>query len=84
MLNEASQSLSPILEEGLTVLLLGMGVVFTFLVILVMAMIIMSAIVQKLNVIWPEKVAQAAAPKAAAGTLADEIVAAIAVAISKK
>lgn len=72
------------LEQGLTVMLSGIGVVFSFLVILVFAMFIMSAVMKKINEMFP--VAQAAAPakKANVNVVSDEIVAAIAVALSKK
>jgi len=43
-----------VLQDGGTVLLIGMGVVFTFLVILVFSMHIMGAVVGWLNKVFPE------------------------------
>lgn len=45
-------------EEGITIMVIGMGVVFAFLVLLVFAMQMMSAVVTKLNVMFPEKVVE--------------------------
>ena len=45
-----------ILEEGLTIMLTGMGVVFGFLVILIFSMIIMSNAIKLINKFVPEVV----------------------------
>lgn len=44
------------IEEGVIVMLIGMGVVFIFLAILVYAMGIMSKFIQKFNLLYPEPV----------------------------
>ena len=49
-----------IFNEGLAVMCVGMGTVFTFLCILIFAMNCMSKVVAKLNTIWPEPVQQVA------------------------
>ena len=43
-----------ILEEGLVIMCTGMGVVFSFLTILIFALIIMSSVVRGLNKLFPE------------------------------
>lgn len=48
--------ISAALSDGIVIMLIGMGVVFSFLVILVFAMIIMSKVVIYLNKIFPELV----------------------------
>lgn len=66
-------------EEGLVVMVMGMGVVFCFLLILVFAMQIMSKVVGKLNEIFPEKLPE---QKVSGGTKAPKDDEAIAVAIA--
>lgn len=46
--------MSQVIEEGLTIMLTGMGVVFSFLIILIMAMHVMSGAVKILNKFFPE------------------------------
>ena len=73
------------LMDGTTLMLVGMGTVFSFLCIMVFAMFIMSKVVAKLNLIWPEPVAQVAGTKKAKTSSNDEeIAAAIVAAMFKK
>ena len=44
------------LEEGLVIMLTGMGVVFSFLIILIFSMLIMANIMKVLNKLFPEVV----------------------------
>lgn len=78
--------MNEILMEGTSVMCVGMGTVFTFLCILILAMNIMSKVVIKLNEIWPEPVAQVAggAKKKTASGDDSEIAAAIVAAMFKK
>ena len=55
-MNEMLANLIPILKEGISMMLVGMGTVLTFLCIMICAMFIMSAAVKKLNEIFPEPV----------------------------
>ncbi|MCQ2754088.1 MAG: OadG family protein [bacterium] len=73
------------LVNGTTLMLVGMGTVFSFLCIMVFAMSIMSKVVAKLNLIWPEPVAQIAGTKKVKTSSNDEeIAAAIIAAMFKK
>lgn len=45
-----------LLEDGMIILFIGMGVVFSFLIIMVWAMNIMSAVIKKINNIFPEEI----------------------------
>ncbi len=45
-----------LLEDGMIILCIGMGVVFSFLVIMVWAMNIMSVVIKKINNIFPEEI----------------------------
>lgn len=75
-----------VLKEGTSVLCVGMGTVFTFLCILILAMILMSKAVAKINTIWPEPVPQVTGggkKKASSGD-DSEIAAAIVAAMFKK
>lgn len=71
-----------LVEEGLVVMLVGMGVVFAFLIIMVIAMGIMTKIVEYLNKVFPEKVIvpQVARKSSTAG---DEELIAVAIAAIK-
>ena len=64
-----------LLNTGLLITLIGMGVVFSFLVILVFAMSIMSSVVRKLNEIFPEQVASLAPAPAKKSSSNDEEIA---------
>lgn len=69
--------------EGGIVALIGMGIVFSFLCVLIFAMIIMSKAVAWLNTVCPEPVAEVKQVKKAAKSDDTEIAIAIAVAASK-
>ncbi len=43
-------------EDGMIIMLIGMGFVFLFLVIMVYAMNIMAFIIKKINTIFPEEI----------------------------
>ena len=45
------------LNEGIRLMLMGMGTVFSFLVVLLFSVSIMGCIVKKLNEIFPEQIA---------------------------
>ncbi len=47
-----------LLEDGLVIMTIGMGVVFLFLIITIYAMTLMSYVIKKINIIFPEKVAE--------------------------
>ena len=68
------------LNQGLGVMLTGMGTVFSFLVILWFAVSVMGNVVRKLNEIFPEPVA---AVKTVVKKAADDAEIAIAVAMAK-
>lgn len=84
MLESLSQNLTFIVEEGLVVMLTGMGAVFIFLVILVIAMFIMGAIVAKLNKLFPVKVLEAAPARKQSVSVGEDIAVAIAAALSRR
>ena len=70
------------LEQGFAIMLTGMGVVFTFLVILIISMSIMSKTVALLNKFFPEAVPEQKTSKPKRqGKDEEEIAIAIAVAI---
>ena len=68
------------LNEGLGLMLTGMGTVFSFLIILLFSVLVMGKIVQKLNEIFPEQVT---AVKTAVKKVSDDVEIAIAVAMAK-
>ena len=43
-----------VLEEGLGIMLTGMGVVFSFLIVLIFSMLIMANVMKILNKLFPE------------------------------
>ena len=70
------------LEEGLVIMLTGMGVVFSFLIILIFAMLIMANIMKLLNKLFPEAVPEQKTSKPKRlGKDEEEIAIAIAVAV---
>lgn len=84
-MNEFLINLVPVLKEGLSMMLVGMGTVLVFLCIMICAMFIMSACIKKLNEIFPEPVAQVAGAKKSAKASDDsEIAAAIVAALFKR
>ena len=71
-----------VLDEGLVIMLTGMGVVFSFLVILIFSMLIMANVMKLLNRIFPEvEPEQKAAKPKRQGKDEEEIAIAIAVAV---
>ena len=50
--------MSRVLEEGIVIMLTGMGVVFTFLIVLIFSMLIMANIMKVLNKLFPEVVTE--------------------------
>ena len=67
--------------EGLMLMLYGMGIVFTFLVVMIFVVNAMSAIVQQYNKKHPEKT-DAPAKKPAAKAVSDDTEIAIAIAMA--
>jgi len=52
--------MNEMLIQGLTIMCIGMGVVLSFLCLLIVSMHIMSKVIGKLNEMFPESVAQLA------------------------
>ena len=63
------------LQEGIIIMLIGMGVVFAFLTIMVGAMTIMGRVIQKLNMLYPEPVEESKPPVRSASADDDERIA---------
>ena len=77
--------MNEILTEGLSVMLVGMGTVLTFLCLLILSMNVMSKVVLYLNTIFPEVVPQTAgAKKVKTASNDEEIAVAILSAMLKK
>ena len=70
--------------QGLVAMCIGMGTVLSFLCLMIVSMTIMSAVVKKLNQIFPEAVPQQAGVKKAAASNDEEVAVAILSAILKK
>ncbi|MEE3350298.1 MAG: OadG family transporter subunit [Candidatus Gastranaerophilaceae bacterium] len=70
--------------QGLVAMCIGMGTVLSFLCLMIFAMHIMSAIVKKLNLIFPEVIAQPAGVKKVASSNDEEIAVAILSAMFRK
>lgn len=68
------------LNEGLGLMLTGMGTVFSFLVILWVSVSVMGNVVRKLNEIFPEQIA---AVQKAAAKISSDVEVAIAIAAAK-
>ena len=68
--------------EGLSIMAIGMGVVFSFLVITIFSMIIMSKVVSYLNKIFPEIAVSSGGAKKTSDDA--EIAVAVAVAMARK
>lgn len=73
-----------VLQNGLTVLIIGFSIVFSFLVIMIFAMQIMGKVVAWLNKLFPVAVATSAPVKTTSSAGGDEIAIAIAAALLKK
>ena len=69
--------MNELLMEGLSAMLIGMGTVLSFLCLMIISMNIMSFIVRKLNVIFPEAVPQTVSSKKVSSGDDSEIAAAI-------
>ena len=73
------------LDNGLTIMLIGMGTVLLFLCLMIFSMIIMSKVVIYLNKIFPEAIPETASSKKTAKSANDEEIAvAILSALMKK
>ncbi|MGN0030981.1 MAG: OadG family protein [Candidatus Gastranaerophilaceae bacterium] len=73
-----------ILENGLVVMLTGMGFVLVFLIILIGVMFVMSLIVKYLNKVFPEAVEEVKTTVKKAAANADEAIAVAIAAIMAK
>lgn len=63
--------------QGLVAMAIGMGTVLCFLCLMIIAMFAMSAVVKKLNEIFPEAIPQAAGVKKAVSSSDEEVAVAI-------
>lgn len=70
-----------ILKQGCVLMAMGMGTVFSFLVILIIAMVITSKVLVYINKFFPEAVVEVAAPKKSA--ISNDAEVAIAIAATK-
>ncbi len=70
--------------EGLITMAVGMGIVFTFLVILVFAIVIMAKVVGYLNKICPVAVDEPKAKKQLPSQMQEEIALAVGIAMIQK
>ena len=70
--------------QGLVAMCIGMGTVLSFLCLMIVSMLIMSAIVRKLNQIFPELAPQTATSKKNITSNDEEIAVAILSAMFKK
>lgn len=75
---------SELLTQGLVAMCIGMGTVLSFLCLMIVSMYIMSAVVKKLNVIFPEVVQQPAGIKKSVSSNDEEIAVAILSAMFRK
>lgn len=74
-----------LLVQGISVMCIGMGTVVAFLCVTIASMFIMSAVVGRLNQIFPEVVPQAAGgAKKAVSSNDEEVAAAIVAALFKR
>ena len=71
------------LQQGLVVTIVGMGVVFSFLIVMIISMNIMSAIIRLINKLFPEEVAAIPVKSKSSSSTDDDIMTAIAVAVVK-
>ncbi len=72
-----------ILQDGFTVLCVGFSIVFSFLVVLIFAMSIMSKVVSYLNKLFPVAQPMPAVAKSASSNADEEIAVAIAAVLMK-
>jgi len=73
-----------LLIEGLSAMLIGMGTVLSFLCLMIISMFVMSAVVKKLNEIFPEAVPQGVNVKKTPAGDDSEIAAAVVAAMFRK
>ncbi len=74
-----------LLQDGTAIMCLGMGFVFTFLAIMVITMNIMSYVIKKINILFPEEIHSAVTYSQKNKATADsDIALAIALAYSQK
>jgi len=79
--------MNEILSEGLAMMLIGMGTVLIFLCIMILCMNVMSWAVSKINMVFPEPVAQVSgggAKKKSASSDDSEVAAAVVAAMFSK
>ena len=78
--------MNELLVQGISVMCIGMGTVVAFLCVTIVSMFVMSAVVGKLNQIFPEVVPQTAsgAKKAVSSSNDEEVAAAIVAALFKR
>lgn len=69
---------------GLTTMIVGMGIVFSFLIILVFAIFIMTKVVAWLNVVCPLPVVEAKTAKKSVSSDDEQVAVAIAVAMAQR
>lgn len=70
--------------QGLVAMCIGMGTVLSFLCLMIVTMHVMSAVVKKLNVIFPEVIPQPAGTKKVSASNDEEIAVAILSAMFRK
>ena len=76
--------MSELLGQGLAAMFVGMGTVLMFLCITIAAMHVMSFVVGKLNLLFPEVVTQTAGGRKVSSSNDDEITAAIIAALFRR
>ena len=71
--------MNELLAQGIAVMCIGMGTVLAFLCITILSMFTMSAVVRKLNTIFPEVIPQPAGGRAKKSSASDDADIAVAV-----
>lgn len=71
--------MNELLAQGIAVMCIGMGTVLAFLCITILSMFIMSAVVRKLNTIFPEVIPQPAGGRARKASASDDAEIAVAI-----
>lgn len=69
---------------GLTTMVVGMGIVFSFLIVMVFAILIMTRVVNWLNVVCPLPTVEAKTSKKAVSSDDEQVAVAIAVAMAQR
>ena len=70
--------------QGLVAMCIGMGTVLSFLCLMIVSMLVMSAIVKRLNIIFPEALPQQAGGKKVSSSNDEEVAVAILSAIIQR